>query len=166
MSLLAHYRGLLEHEKDCNLKMLAMLESISVEQRSDAKFQRAVNIAGHLVACRENWLDYMNGNGTKLSSWFEDSCDYTLLAGRYASSEAAWEAYLAGLDDVTFAQDFEFAVSETERFSFPVEIQVVQLAGHAWYHRGQVALLVDQLGGVTVDTDYADWWWENRANKS
>ncbi|MGC4045162.1 MAG: DinB family protein [Armatimonas sp.] len=40
-----------------------------------------------------------------------------------------------------------------------IEVQIVQLIGHAPYHRGQVALLVDQLGGEVVDTDYADWWW-------
>jgi uncharacterized damage-inducible protein DinB len=41
----------------------------------------------------------------------------------------------------------------------PVEVQVIQLFGHASYHRGQIALLVDQLGGEVVDTDYVDWWW-------
>jgi uncharacterized damage-inducible protein DinB len=54
-----------------------------------------------------------------------------------------------------------FSEGEGE-FSLPIEVQIVQLIGHASYHRGQVALLVDQLGGETVDTDYADWWWTNR----
>jgi uncharacterized damage-inducible protein DinB len=29
--------------------------------------------------------------------------------------------------------------------------------GHAWYHRGQIAMLVKDLGGETVDTDYIFW---------
>ena len=38
----------------------------------------------------------------------------------------------------------------------PIGMQIEQLAGHAAYHRGQIALLVDQLGGEVQDTDYAD----------
>ena len=56
---------------------------------------------------------------------------------------------------------FEFTELNGESFRLPIEVQIVQLVGHASYHRGQIALLVDQLGGETVDTDYADWWWNN-----
>ena len=61
MSLLERYRGLYEHEKDCNHKMLAMLELVPEANRSDARFQQAVAIAGHLAACREFWLEHMGG---------------------------------------------------------------------------------------------------------
>jgi uncharacterized damage-inducible protein DinB len=34
---------------------------------------------------------------------------------------------------------------------------LTQLFGHAWYHRGQIAQLVAELGGKAVDTDYIFW---------
>jgi uncharacterized damage-inducible protein DinB len=161
MSQLDQYRGLYEYEKDCNAKMLAMLESVPDASRSDARFQRAVTLAGHLAACRENWLDYMAKEGKNQVDWFDQRCDLATLRPRFAALESQWTDYLAHLDADQLAQDFEFAISDEERFRLPVEVQVIQLIGHASYHRGQVALLVDQLGGETVDTDYADWWWAN-----
>ena len=74
------------------------------------------------------------------------------------------QTILARLDDGRLVQDFEFLEGDSP-FSLPREVQMVQLFGHDAYHRGQVALLVDQLGGETVDTDYVDWWWANRKDK-
>ena len=31
------------------------------------------------------------------------------------------------------------------------------MVGHAFYHRGQIVMLVAELGGDTVDTDYLFW---------
>ena len=81
---------------------------------------------------------------------------------RFAALESHWTDYLTQLEEDHLAQDFEFTESNGERYRLPIEVQIVQLIGHAAYHRGQVVLLVDQLGGETVDTDYADWWWTHR----
>ena len=157
MSLLERYRGLYEYEQDCNHKMLTMIESVPEDNRSDARFQQAVNLAGHLAACRENWLDRMTGAGTNQAPWFEEKCNLATLAARFTTLEAAWKDYLSNLDETQLAQDFEFPVSADRRFKVRTEVQIEQLVGHACYHRGQVALLVDQLGGNTVDTDYLFW---------
>ncbi len=159
MSLLERYRMWYEYEKDCNHKMLAMLESVPEANRSDPRFQRAVTLADHLAAGREKWLDYMEGEGSNQIAWWDERCELTTLGARFAALENQWTDYLARLEADRLAQDFEFSESNGERWSLPIEVQIVQLIGHASYHRGQVALLVDQLGGETVDTDYADWWW-------
>ncbi len=159
MLLLEHYRALYEYEKDCNHKMLAMLESVPEERRSDARFQRGVTLAGHLAACRENWLDRMEGEEHRPVAWWDAQCELAPLRPRFAALESRWTDYLARLDEGLLAEYFEFSEGGEERFRLPAEVQIVQLIGHAPYHRGQVALLVDQVGGETVDTDYADWWW-------
>ncbi len=161
MSLLDRYRAQYEYEKDCNAKMLAMLDLVPDARRSDARFQQAVTLAGHLAACRENWLDHMAGEGRNQVAWRDKQCDLAALPSRFAALERAWTDYLARLQEDRLAQDFAFT-DNGERFSLPNEVQIVQLFGHASYHRGQVALLVDQLGGETVDTDYADWWWARK----
>ena len=161
MSLLEHYRESYEHEKDSDQKMLAMIESVPEAGRGDARFQQAVSIAGHLAACRENWLGYMAGEGAGQAAWYDEECDLTALGPRFAALQARWTDYLARLDEDGLAREFEFS-ENGERFRVPTEVQTIQLFGHASYHRGQVALLVGQLGGETVDTDYIDWWWANR----
>lgn len=161
MSLLERYREAYEHEKDGNRKMLAMIESVPQAGRSDARFPQAVSVAGHLAACRENWLDRMAGEGLPLADWYDKACDLATLGPRFDALERRWTDYLARLEEDQLAQEFEFA-EEGQCFRLPTEVQIVQLFSHASYHRGQIALLVDQLGGEMVDTDYADWWWANQ----
>lgn len=159
MLLSEHYRALYEYEKDCDHKMLAMLESVPAAHRGDTRFQQAVTLAAHLAACREFWLGHMEGRGSGAGSGWDKQCDPATLPPRFAALQKQWTDYLARLDAEQLALDFEIIESNGERFHLPVEVQVVQLFGHASYHRGQIALLVDQLGGETVDTDYVEWWW-------
>ncbi len=159
MSLLKRYRVLYEHEKDSNQTMLTMLESVPEASRRDARFQQAVTLAGHLAACRENWLDRMEGEERRPVAWWNVQCELAPLRPRFTALESRWTDYLARLDEGSLAQHFEFSEGGEERFRLPAEVQIVQLFGHASYHRGQIALLVDQLGGETVETDYVDWWW-------
>ncbi len=46
MSRLELYRELYEYEKDCNEKMLSMIDSVPAASRSDARFQQAVLLPG------------------------------------------------------------------------------------------------------------------------
>lgn len=157
MSLIERYRALYEYEKACNIKMLAMLESVPDANRADPRFQQAVGLAGHLAACRENWLDNMQGDGMNQTDWFPNAMELSDLPSRFAALESSWTDYLAALDDVRLAQNFEFPVDGGYRYALGVETQTVQLFAHAPYHRGQIALLVDQLGGEATDTDYVYW---------
>ncbi|MBC7805028.1 MAG: hypothetical protein H7145_02640, partial [Akkermansiaceae bacterium] len=61
MSRTEQYRELYEYEKDCNRKMLAMIESVPPANRADARFRQAVTLAAHLAFCREYWLHLMDG---------------------------------------------------------------------------------------------------------
>src|SRR5687768_11621877 len=104
MSLLDHYRAMYEYEIDCNHKLLAMLESVPEVNRSDSRFQRAVTLAGHLAACRENWLAHMEAecpNPVALCDgpWFDAQCELVTLRPRFAALERQWTDYLTGLDE-------------------------------------------------------------------
>jgi len=156
MPLIDRYRTLYEYEKDCNLKLLAMLDSVPEASRSDARFQRAVTLADHLAACRENWLTCMAGESRLLAAEQAKPSDLAALHPRFAAIEPQWTEYLASLNDSQLAQDFEFSEASGEVFHLPVGVQIEQLAGHAVYHRGQIAVLTASLGSEVVGTDYAD----------
>jgi uncharacterized damage-inducible protein DinB len=156
MTAIERYRTWYEHEKDCNEKMLAMIDSVPPERRSDPGFGRAVDLAAHLAACRENWLDRMAASGTNQVDWFPRNVPLESLRPRFARMEVQWIQYLNGLSDEDLERDFEFPARDG-RYRWNIEGQIVQLVGHAFYHRGQVSLLVDELGGKTVDTDYLFW---------
>lgn len=155
--MIERYREWCEHERDCNAKMLAMIASVPKENMDTPKFKKAVQLAHHLAACRENWLDRMDTGGTHQTDWWPENEKEDTLRHRYDMIEARWGHYLSTLSDKDLAKDFEFPASDGKRYRWSIEGQIVQLVGHAFYHRGQISLLVDELGGETVDTDYLYW---------
>ena len=86
MSLIDHYRALYEYEKDCNQKMLAMLDTVPEASHSDPCFQRAVTLADHLATCREFWLDCMGKGSSELTGWNE-ACGFRTLRSHFAAIE-------------------------------------------------------------------------------
>ena len=157
MNGITHYRELYDYERDANDKMLTMLESVPEAQRTDPHFQRALGIAAHLAACRENWLTWMAGEARPIKLWFETDTILESLRPRYAALEERWVAYLAALTSADLEATFSFTEADGNTYRVVRGGQLIQLEGHACYHRGQVVLLVDMLGGTTVDTDYIDW---------
>jgi uncharacterized damage-inducible protein DinB len=157
MALIDRYRNLYDHEKDCNSKMLAMIDSVPEARREDKRFARALAVAGHLAAGRENWLARLTAQGEHQRDWWPREVEPASLPARFAALENAWTEYLDRLADADLDVEFGFPTKDGGWFSFRKGILIEQLVGHAAYHRGQVALLVDQLGGETVDTDYLQW---------
>ncbi|AIE83781.1 DinB family protein [Fimbriimonas ginsengisoli] len=165
MSSIENYRQWYEHEKWCNEKMLEMLGSVPEGVREDERFQRAVVLAAHLAACRENWLDRMIDGGVNQTDWWPEKAELADLRPRFDAIESRWTDYLANLSEPELDVDFDFPVSSGGGYRWNIEGQIVQLVGHAFYHRGQIAQLVDQLGGEAVDTDYLYWAFSQKPDR-
>lgn len=155
--LIERYRLWYEHEKAANEKMLDMVESVPPANHSDPKFQRIVDLVVHLAICRENWLDRIAGEGKNQKEWFTTGEKWGGMRQRYANLERAWTLYLGEQSDESIAETFTFPIGEGENYPLLIETQLTQMVGHAFYHRGQVVMLVDELGGDTIDTDYLFW---------
>jgi uncharacterized damage-inducible protein DinB len=155
-SLADRFRRWYEYERDCNTKSLAMLDSVPAERRADAQFQKAVDRMAHLVAARRRWLMRL-GHLAEAPGLFPSGTALTDLPKFVADTEAAWVAYLERLDDSELARTFEWEAADGRRYRWDVEGVLTQVFGHAWYHRGQIAQLVAELGGKAVDTDYIFW---------
>src|SRR2546423_11179522 len=112
MSQIERYRTWYEHERDCNSKMIAMIESVPADRRDDSALARAVGLAAHLAACRENWLDTMTGSGRNQGDWFPDNSQLESLRPRFSAIETKWTNYLNTLSDDDLGRDFEFAGSD------------------------------------------------------
>lgn len=157
MNKISHEQQLYAHECDCNDKMLTMLASVPEANRTDPRFQQALSLAAHLAACRENWLTWMAGEERPIVAWFERDTTRESLGPRFAALEERWTTYLGSLTDDDLEQTFSFTEANGVTYRVVRGGQITQLYGHAHYHRGQVVLLVDQLGGESVDTDFIDW---------
>lgn len=155
-SLADRFRRWYEYERDCNAKSLEMLASVPQERRGEAAFQKAVDRMAHLVAARQRWLQRL-GQWPETPGLFPQGISLPDVTTQVAKTEMAWVAYLSKLSDVDLTRQVEWQATDGRRYRWDVEGILTQTFGHAWYHRGQIAQLVAQLGGKAVDTDYIFW---------
>jgi uncharacterized damage-inducible protein DinB len=156
LSFIERFRHWYEYEKDCNQKTLRMLESVPPAARDSPAFARAVGKFAHLVAARHMWLNRLGVAPDRPESWFP-ATTLEQLPAAVDAVERRWTAYLASLTDADLAGDFTFAGGDGKRRRWKLLDLLTQVFGHAWYHRGQIASLVKDVGGQPVDTDYIFW---------
>jgi uncharacterized damage-inducible protein DinB len=159
-TLADRYRRWFAYEKDAHEKTLQSLRTVASERRSHLSFQKAVSLVGHLVAARQLWLYRLGFRGSaprNVSDFFPEGLTLDDLASRLRDMHREWDDYLEGLDEGELARVFEYRALEGDRYRNRVEDIVTQLFGHSWYHRGQVASLVRELGGEPAATDYVFW---------
>ena len=142
------------HERDCNAKVLAMLESVPVGRRGDPQFRKAVDLMAHMIFWRLKWLKGMGHPSPLSPDWKPEGTPLEDLASLVRATEAAWISYFATLDDAALARDTTWTASDGTPRMWRNEHILHQVAGHHWYHRGQITLLVTMLGGTPVSTDY------------
>ncbi len=154
------YRRWFAYEKDAHEKTLRSLGTVAGARRSDPSFVKAVSLVGHLVAARQLWLHRIGIRPTAPATpaeFFPEGLTLDDLESRLRDMHKEWDDYLAGLDETELSRVFEYRSLEGERFRNRVEDIAAQLFGHSWYHRGQVASLVRELGGEPAATDYVFW---------
>lgn len=155
-TLADRFRRWYDFERDCNAKTLGMLESVPADVRGSPAYQRAVGRMSHLDAARQRWLVRLGG-WSEMPGLFPPVADLDELRTRIARTEAAWVAYLEKLDDAELSRPVMWEAMDGRRFRWDAEGILTQTFGHAFYHRGQIAQLVAELGGKAVDTDYLYW---------
>jgi uncharacterized damage-inducible protein DinB len=144
------------HEKLACTHMWRWIDSVPTVSKTDPKYQQAVELAYHLAACRHNWLQFMTTSEPEIFTWWEKGVSVSQAKSVYEDTLADWERHLAMSDPQSLDAPFSF-VEGGETWSLIRRDQIMQLVGHGFYHRGQIALLVSQLGGETTDTDFIYW---------
>lgn len=152
----ARFRHLYEYERDCNAKVIRMLESIPLENRSSPQFARALGKAAHLVAARHLWLFRLGVCQTRPTDRFPRTPLEELPAAT-AEVERMWVDFLSRQTDESVMSLVEWARQDGKRERWPLIDLLTQVFGHAWYHRGQIATLVKDLGGAPIESDYISW---------
>jgi uncharacterized damage-inducible protein DinB len=157
LSLPDRFRTWYAYERDCNAKTLTMLRSVPDAARSNPNFQRAIDKLAHLIAARQAWLYRLGHWPDRPATFFPSNTTPEQLPAQLAAIEEAWTTYLSTITDDTLLSDFTFTSSNGERWTWNILDLLTQVFGHAWYHRGQIATLVKDLGGKPIDTDYIFW---------
>ena len=151
------YRRWFAYERDAHDKTLASLRDAPEAARTSPTFQQAVDLLAHLVAARWLWLTRMGAVDRMPRDVFPRRVPLAELERALADMHAAWDDYLARLDQAELTRVFEYRSLEGDGFRNTVEDTLTQLFGHSGYHRGQIALLVRSFGGQPAVTDFVFW---------
>src|SRR5438128_1909868 len=92
--LLDRYRRWFDYEKDIHAKVLASLNAVPAERRSEAAFTKALTLLAHIVAARQIWLFRFGVAKEAPSEFFPTGVGLTDLATRVDEIQDAWSTYL------------------------------------------------------------------------
>ena len=168
--LIEQFRLWYQHECDCNAKIVTMIRSVPETNQTRREFSKVLILFSHLILARKNWIHRLQ-TSEDLGIWVLENTSLSELELMCAEIQESWTAYLEHQTDETISERFNWSY-EDKKLSWIIAEMLAQLNGHSWYHRGQIAQLVDLLGGEVVDTDFVFWtkgldgWiYMNRANR-
>jgi uncharacterized damage-inducible protein DinB len=147
-----------------NTRLLQVAATLSAEERErdlQASFGSLQGTLIHILWGERGWLHF----------WQAGSFVPVPTPGEYPDFESlrsAWshhdEAYAGYLDRLTQAELDAPRTLDAQSYTLGELIQ--HAINHSTYHRGQVALLIRQLGHVPASTDYHDFLAEWRAGRA
>ena len=157
MNTAARFRHLYEYEQDAHARVLASLAAVPAAQHATPEYRRALELIAHIEVARRFWLFRLGENEARPADFFPQVGDLAALAAHLTATEKKWAQYLARLADADLAREFTYQATEGAAYRNTVEEVLTQLYGHSLYHRGQIALLLRQLGCQPAETDYIFW---------
>ena len=108
----------------------------------------------HIWYAETGWLSRLNGNG-----W--DAKKVTEFAGSNQELIKEWQNTSEEFKDFTSKADLQEDIQfehKGEAFSIPTSEIIQTVLNHGSYHRGQVVMMMRQLGVKKVSqTDYIEW---------
>ena len=108
----------------------------------------------HIWYAEEGWLSRLNGNG-----WKAEKVEQ--FNGSHVELIAEWQSTSQALNTFTESADLESLLHYERRgkqYALPKGEIVQHVCNHGSYHRGQVVMMMRQLGIDNIDqTDYSEW---------
>lgn len=154
-------RSLAAYNRWANARLLQAAATLSVEERERdlrASFGSLQGTLVHILWGERGWLQF----------WQNGAFVPVPTSGEYpdfASLRSAWtrhdDAYAAYLNRLTQAELDAPRTLDADTYTLSELVQ--HAINHSTYHRGQVTLLIRQLGHVPASTDYHDFLAEWRA---
>lgn len=148
------FRLWFDYERDAHGKVLTSLTAVPAEKRTAPEFRRAVDLMAHILGARWFWLAQIGATSERRMKFFSKEFPVADLPERLGEMEGVWQRYLEGLTGSALDRSVEWGPSEGPRFTNTVEEVLTQLFGHSTYHRGQIALLLRQIGCQPPATEF------------
>jgi uncharacterized damage-inducible protein DinB len=139
-----------------NRRLFEVVSRLTAEQFTETvcgSYGSIRNTLVHVMSAEWGWLERSGGpkRGPKLSA--ADFPTFASVSERWTDVESKVRGFLAGLRDEDVDREVEFTPGDGPKQTLTVGQMMQHAAIHAVHHRGQVALLLRQLGLAPGDFD-------------
>jgi uncharacterized damage-inducible protein DinB len=111
----------------------------------------------HVMAAEWIWLERWKGISPSTMIDEGEFADIVELRDRWTVIEDHRESWFKALRPEALAANLKYRNVAGNQYEEPLWQLVQHVANHSTYHRGQVVLLLRQLGAKTVSTDLVLW---------
>ncbi len=107
----------------------------------------------HLVAAEKIWLSRLTGNPETVMLSEKDAPSLRALKAIWEDVAERTARFVAELDDKKLSSTFEMSTTRGKKYTHVYQDALQHLVNHSTYHRGQIAVLMRQVGAQPVGTD-------------
>src|SRR5690349_2891231 len=139
---LADVRDLFAYNKWANDRMIAAVDVLSSEQRTQAlgsSFTSILATVAHIAGAEWVWLERWRGASPSAMPEWAATTEWDPIKTRFADLEAERTAFLTTLADADLPRPLTFTLFNGSSDTQPLQVQFQHLVNHGTYHRGQVA---------------------------
>ncbi|HET8859947.1 DinB family protein [Marivirga sp.] len=133
---------------------LSNVDEELLNQKIEASFPSIIKTVSHLWMAELGWLSRLEGKGWKVSEITNFSGTAHELFKSWQKTSNAFKSFVESAD---LEEKLHFEHKE-ESYSIPFREIAQTVFNHGSYHRGQIIMMMRQLGIADIPkTDYIEW---------
>jgi uncharacterized damage-inducible protein DinB len=151
-----YIRTLFEYDRWANARVLEAVSKVSAEQfvRDLGSSYRSIrDTLVHILSAELVWLSRWRGQSPQAHRNPAQFPNVEALQASWRELENELQVFLASLDDDKLRAPISYSTLAGQPQAQPLWQQMVHLANHSSYHRGQITTMLRQIGAVPVATD-------------
>lgn len=111
----------------------------------------------HMYDAQESWFDRCRTGTSGPALDIADFRDIATLQAAWDRLDSAMDDYIAGLDAQSLAEPVSYRSFYGSEGTYPRREMLLHQAFHSHQHRGEVALILTQLGHSPGEIDFIDY---------
>jgi uncharacterized damage-inducible protein DinB len=138
---------------DRTLRAMSALTSEQLHRPLASSFPTIRDTIAHVAGAEWIWLRRWKGDGPSAFPTWVASATIEEVAAHLRDVESERDAFMATLSDADLAKARAFHLLNGQPDSQVLEAQMLHVVNHSTYHRGQIAGMIRQVGGIPIPTD-------------
>jgi uncharacterized damage-inducible protein DinB len=150
-------RALYEFNRWANATVLGAVSALRPEEWTrdlGNSFPSVRDTLVHILWAEWIWLSRWKGGSPKLMFDPTEFATVDLLRTRWLEVEHEQVEFVAGVSEESLRTVIEYVNTRGESFAYPLWQMLQHVVNHSTYHRGQVTMMLRQLGATPVPTDF------------